>query len=211
MAERRAHQSQQGIKDAKPDQRSDDIIGQRIVEAERADAAALQAAQAVLAAGDFAPAERGRVGERGERERQQREIDAATAQDDETDDRGRDGDHDHRDQQWQPDLAGKPVQLHQARGIGADPEPCAVAEGDKAGIADAEIEAHRRNRERHHHDAGVERQPAGAQCERQYDHADRRKQKRPVLRGGRKSHSNFSMRSPSSPRGRTRSTRNIRM
>jgi len=45
MAERRSHQAKQHIKHAQRDQRDGDIIGEHIVEAERADAAALQAAR----------------------------------------------------------------------------------------------------------------------------------------------------------------------
>ena len=169
VAERRAHDAKQHVENGEPDQRDDDVIGQRIVEIERPDAAALQAAEAVLAAGDVAPAERDRIAERGQRQRQQREVDAAAAQDDDADDGRGDRDEHHRQQQRQPDIAAKPVELHQSRGIGADAEPGAVAERHQPGVADAEIEAHRRDRQRHHHDAGVEREPERLQAERQRD------------------------------------------
>ena len=115
MAERRAHQPEQHSEHAKRDQRDDDVIGERVVEADRPDAAALQAAEAVFAAGHVAPAERDGVSERGERQRQQREVYAAAAQDDKTHQRRQDRDHDHRQQQRQPYLAAEPVAAESAR------------------------------------------------------------------------------------------------
>ena len=85
MAERRAHQPQQQIEHAEAEHGDDDVIVQRIVEAERPDAAALQAAEAVLAAGHRGPAEGDGVGQRRQRQRQQREVHAAPAQDDDAD------------------------------------------------------------------------------------------------------------------------------
>ena len=173
MAERRAHQPQQQIEHAEAEHGDDDVIVQRIVEAERPDAAALQAAEAVLAAGHRGPAEGDGVGQRRQRQRQQREIDAAPAQDDEADEGRDDGDDDRRQQQRQQDVVAEPVALDQPRRIGADAEPGAVAERDQAGVADAEIEPHRGDRERHHHGAGVERQADQIQRERQRDDGKR--------------------------------------
>ena len=159
MAERRAHQPQQQIEHAEAEHGDDDVIVQRIVEAEWPDAATLQAAEAILAAGDRGPAEGDGVGQRRQRQRQQREIDAAPAQDDEADE-GRDhSDDDRRQQQRQEDVVVEPVALDQPGRIGADAEPGAVAERDQPGVADAEVEPHRRDGKRHHHGAGVERQP----------------------------------------------------
>ena len=169
MAERRAHQPQQQIEHAEAEHRDDDVIVQRIVQAERPDAATLQAAEAVLAAGDVGPAERDGVGQRRQRQRQQREIDAAPAQDDEADEGRDNGDDDGREQQRQEDIVVEPVALDQPRGIGAEAEPRAVAERDQAGIADAEVEPHRGDRERHHRGAGVEREPEQIQAEWQHE------------------------------------------
>ena len=208
MAERRAHQPQQKIEHAEAEHGDDDVIVQRIIEAERADAAPLQPAEAVLAAGDGGPAEGDGVGQRRQRQRQQREIDAAPAQDDEADEGRDDGDDDRRQQQRQEDIVAEPVALDQPRRIGADAEPRAMAERDEASIADAEIEPHRGNGERHHHGAGVERQAEQIEAERQRDDGKRGQQQRAIFFGGA-CHSNFSIRSPRSPRGRTSSTRNI--
>ena len=121
-----------------------------------------------------------------------------------------DGDDDRRQQQRQQDVAAEPVALDQPRRIGADAEPGAVAERDQPGIADAEVEPHRGDGERHHHGSGVERQaqadsrPNGSTMTASAASSSGRYFGR---RGA--CHSNFSIRSPSSPRGRTSSTRNI--
>ena len=209
MAERRAHQPKHDVEHGKPDQRDHDIEGERVVEADRPDAAALQAAEAVFAAGHLAPAEGDGVGQRGERQRQQREVDAAPAQDDDARDRRQHGYRDHRQQQRQPDLAAEPVQLDQARGIGADAEPGGVAERHQPGVADAQIERRGRDRENHYRDRGVQRQVEQLHDERQRDQREARDHQRSVFLRGRDRHSNFSIRSPSSPRGRSISTTNI--
>ena len=210
MAERRAHQPQQHIEDAKTQHRDDDVIVQRIVEAERPDAAALQAAEAILAAGHGGPAERDGVGQRRQRQCQQREIHPAPPQDDDADEGRNDGDDERCQQQRQKDVAAKPVALDQPGRIGADTEPGAVAERYQTGVADAEIEPHRCNGERHHHGSGIEREAEQIQAERQRDDGKRCEQQLMILGGGGGGcHSNFSIRSPSSPRGRTISTRNI--
>ena len=210
MAEWRARQPQQQIEHGERDYRNDDVIVERVIEVVRPDAAALQAAEAILAAGQFGPAERGGVSQRRQRQRQQRKIHAAPPQDDDAYEGCCRRDHDHRQQQRQPDLAAEPVELDQPRRIGADAEPGAVAERHQPGIADAEIEPHRRDGQRHHHGAGVVGQPKRVQAERQRDHRERRQQQRPVFCRRRYRHSNFSIRSPSKPRGRTSSTRNIK-
>ena len=87
MAERRSHQPQQHVKNSQTDQRDDNVIVERIVETERSDAAALQPAEAVFAAGDAAPAERDGVAQRGKGQRQQGEVYPAAAKNDEASDR----------------------------------------------------------------------------------------------------------------------------
>ncbi len=181
MAEWRAHQPQQQIKEAQAKHRDDDVVVQRVIEIEGSEMAALQAAKAVLAAGQIAPAECGGVGEGRQCQRQQREVNAAAAQDDDADECRRHGYHDHRQQQRQPDLAAEPVELDQPCGVGADAEPGAVTERYEAGVADTEIEPHRRDGERHHHDSGVEREPQQLQDEWQHDDRERRQQQRPVF------------------------------
>src|SRR5207342_2580243 len=77
------------------------------------------------------------------------------------------------------------------------------------GIADAEIEPHGRDRQRHHHGSGIVGQTERTHRKRKCDQCEGRQQQRPILGDRRELHSNFSIRSPSSPRGRTRSTTNI--
>src|SRR5512134_330610 len=181
-----------------------------MVERDGADRAPLQAAEAVLAAGHLGPAEGDRVGERRERQRQQREVHAAPAQDQHADDRGEHGDERHRQQDRHGDLAAEPVLLGERGGIRADAEPGAVPEGREPGESHEQVESHGRDGEAHHDGGGVHRQPDHGHDERQCDQCERAYPQRAVLRerlAGR--HSNFSMRSPSKPRGRNSSTRNI--
>jgi hypothetical protein len=51
--------------------------------------------------------------------------------------------------------------------------------------------------------------PSRIQAERQRDDGERCQQQRTIFGGEAACHSNFSIRSPSSPRGRTSSTKNI--
>src|SRR5262249_5379466 len=153
-----------------------------------------------------------RVGQRRERERQQREIDAAPAQDDRAGDGRQAGDEDHRQQDGQHDLVGEQVALNERGRITADAEPGAVAERDQPGIADAQVQSHGGDRQDDHGRRGVGGEPAQAHQERQHDERDRGEEQRLQLRvrASLRAHvSNFSMRSPSSPRGRNSSTRNI--
>ena len=181
-----------------------------IVERDRPDRAALEPAQSVLTAGHFAPAECDGVGQRRQRQGQQREVHAAPAQDENADGGRQDGDEDHRQQKGQPNLAPEPVQLDEACGIGADAEPGAVAERHQAGVAHAHVQTHCRDRKDDDHSGGVHAQTEHVHDERQGDERNRGEQQRLVLRMGLGDfHSNFSMRSPSSPRGRNNSTRNI--
>ena len=119
------------------------------------------------------------------------------------------GDDDRRQQQRQEDIVVEPVALDQPRRIGADAEPGAVAERDQPGVADAEVEPHRGDGERHHHGAGVERQAEQMQANGSAMTASAASSSGRYLAAERACHSNFSIRSPSSPRGRTSSTRNI--
>ena len=105
VAERRAHHAQQARTARRaPIRATTDVVDERVVEGDRPDAAALQAAEPVLAAGDLGPAEGDGVGERRERERQQREVHAAPAQDEDADDGGEHGDEHHREQDRDRDL-----------------------------------------------------------------------------------------------------------
>ncbi len=115
MPERRARQAQQQKEHRERDQRDKQVVGEGIVEIDRSDAAALEAAKAILAAGHIGPAERDRIGESGQRERQQREINAAPAQDQEADDERQGGDKDNATAMIGSTIwFGEPVQLGEA-------------------------------------------------------------------------------------------------
>jgi hypothetical protein len=210
VAEGRARDAQQYVQHAERDQRDEGVVHVAVVERHGGEAAAREAAQSVLAAGQFRPAEGDGIGERDKSEGQQREVHAAPAQDQQPDGGGQGGDENDREQDRQRDLPGEPLLLRDRGGVGADAEPGAVAERGEAGEADEHVEAHGGDGEAHH----LRRRAAGlaerVHGERQYDERCRADEQRlesrlpPECR-----HSNFSMRSPSSPRGRNRSTRNI--
>ena len=207
VPERRTRHAQQQIEHAECDQRDQDVVGARLVEIDRPDAAALEIAETVLSARHVAPAEGDRVGQRRERECQQREVHATPAQDEKTDHERENRDKQHREDDRDRDLTRKPSQLRERGRVGADAEPCAVAERRQPGVADEQIEPESRDGEDHHDRGGAGGQAERAHRERQHGQRDRGDPQRPVL--CERVHSNFSMRSPSSPRGRTSSTRNI--
>ena len=90
------------------------------------------AAKTVLAAGDRGPAERDRVEHGGERERQQREIHAAAAQDERAEQGSDQRDNADADQNRGKEAAGKQLALRDAGRVGRQAEPGAVAERDEA-------------------------------------------------------------------------------
>ena len=75
------------------------------------------------------------------------------------------------------------MQLHQARGVGTYSEPGAVAERHQPSVADAKIEPRRRDRERHDHGPGIQRQAERPQGERQRDGSQSREQQRTIFGG----------------------------
>ncbi len=107
------------------------------------------AAEAVLAAGHFGPAERHRIQHCRKRQRQQREIHAAPPQDQESE-RRRNCRH---DQDAGDGRAEKRVMhqvaLDQRRRVGRKTEPGAVAERDEAGVADQDVQGHAGHGEDH--------------------------------------------------------------
>src|SRR3546814_17347550 len=101
--------------------------------------------------------------------------------------------------------------LRQGGRVGADSEPGGVAEGDQAGKADQDVEAGGGDGENDQHRRGVHRQADERQDEGQHGECQGTNPQRPILHMQRRRHfSSFSMRSPSRPRGRSSSTRNIR-
>ena len=133
------------------------------------------AAEPALAAGHRGPAERDGEQHRGERERQQREIDAAAAQDEKAGEPGEDRDRRDREQRRDHDVAGKPVALRQRGRIGGEAVERAVAERYEAGGADQDVQPHAGDGEDHHVGRGGERQPDGEQHEAAAPAATRRR------------------------------------
>ena len=210
VPERRAHHAQQAKQNAQRDHRHERVVGEPIVQIDRAERAALETAQTVLAAGHLAPAEGDGVGQGRQRQRQKREVNPAPAQDERANDGRQHRDEGHRQQDRKNDLVVQPVLLGERGGIGADAEPGAVAEGGQARIAHEQVQTQGRNGENDHERRGADRQPEQAHGKGQRNERGRRDQQRAVLGvHAARAHSNFSMRSPSRPRGRSSSTRNI--
>src|SRR4029453_17950086 len=122
---------------------------------------------------------------------------------------GDDGDEGNRKQCRQYDAPAEPIELTQGRRIGAEPEPGAVAERDEGGIADQDIETHARDREHHDVDRGAQRQAGEIQRIRKDGQPGSGDDERKNIFSHWR-YSNFSMRSPSSPRGRNSNTSAIK-
>jgi hypothetical protein len=160
--------------------------------------------EAVIATGHRVPAESDEVKRLAEGDRHHGEIDAAQADDHRPDDRGSNGSGERADDDAEARARHEIFQRH-AGTVSAKAEICGVAEGEHAGIAEQEIQRHRREPE--HDDTSAEfgiapdrRQPIRHAEQKQPDDCGRRAflqivalhQKRPS--------------SPKRPRGRTNST-----
>jgi hypothetical protein len=122
------------------DQRDQGVVSAIVVQVQRAEPAALEAAQAAFAAGERSPAKGHREREGAQRQRQQREVHAAPAQHEEPD---RHGEHRHErdvEQQRQQHLPAEPVLLRERRRVAADAEPGCVPEGDEPGRAHQQVQ-----------------------------------------------------------------------
>ncbi len=186
----------------------DPVISPRPREIDTCDDRAHDAAETAFAAGYRGPAERDREQHRGERKRQQREIDAATAQDQEAREPREDRDGEDREQQRNDDVAWKPVALRQCCRIARKAEERPVAERHEAGVADQDVQAHAGDGEYHDIGRGRQRQSDRQQDERKRDHRYGSNEQRQIFFLHR-AHSNFWMRSPNRPRGRNSSTSTI--
>ena len=152
------------------DQRDQSVVDPAVLEVDAEPVGAGYAAQSVFAAGKCRPAEGNRIRQRGERECEQRKIDAAAAQHEKSDDDAGDGEERKREQRRPQHGSRKPVPLRERRRIRAEPEPGAVAEGDEPGMANQHIERHARDGKDHHIGGAGHRQSAREQRERQHDH-----------------------------------------
>ena len=151
------------------------VVDPRAVEIDAEHDRAHDAAKPALAAGHGGPAERDGEQHRGEREREQREIDAAPAQDEKAREPGEHRDRRDRKQRRDHDVAGKPVALRQRGRIGGKAVERAVAERHEAGGADQDVQPHAGDGEDHHVGRGGERQADGGQHEGQQHAATRRR------------------------------------
>ena len=208
-ADRRVVKALQHQHDEEAENGDEAVEGPAIVEIDEAVVRPDDAAKAVLSAGQLGPAERHRVHDRGERQGQEREIDAAPAQDDEAGDSGRDRHEEKREQHGQQHLSGQGMALGEHGGIGADAEEGAVAEGDEAGMADQDVQRHGRDGEDHHVGRRGQGEADGQHEQRQHDQR-RCGHEKGAQFGGHGGHSNLAMRSPNRPRGRRSRTSTIR-
>ena len=157
-ADRRAVKAPEQVADGEAERGDQPVVGPVALEVDAEHGRARDAAEPALAAGELGPAIGDREQQRGQRQRQQREVDAAPAQDQRAGERRGHGDEQDREQRRQDDVAGEPVPLAQRRRVGAEPEPGAVAERDEPGIADENVEPHAGDGEDHHVDRRAQRQ-----------------------------------------------------
>jgi hypothetical protein len=109
------------------ERRDEHVVDPRIFEIHAEPSRARNAAEAVFAASECGPSVSDRVGERRERERQQRKINTAPAQHEETDEDRCDEQKQEREQCRPDDGAREPVTLRKRRGVGAEAKPRAMA------------------------------------------------------------------------------------
>ena len=144
-AERRVEDAREQRQRAGHEQQDDVVFGGRVeqvdAQPEEVDGRHVDAAQAVLAAGQGHPLEDDVVDDLRQGERHHREVDAARARGEPADHRCRKaGDDDAERQSREPGHAE--LDDRHAAAIGAEPEQGRVPEGEHAGIAVDEVEAH---------------------------------------------------------------------
>ena len=196
----------QGMHHQHGEQRRQRVVTPRVGKIHAEPHRARDAPQPVLAASERRPPKRDRVGQRRERQRQQRKIDTAPAQHQEADQHRCHEQEREREQCRPQHRAAEPMPLRERRRIGTQAEPRAVAERDQAGLPDQHVERHAGDRENDHIGGAGEREPAGEQRKGKAGARQRRDQGR---RAQRDLHSKRWIRSPNSPRGRNNSTSSI--
>jgi len=160
------------------DCRDEPVIGRRGFQIEAEQRRAGDAAKPVLTAGNFRPAKRNRIEHRRQRQRQQREIDAAPPQD-QIAERGRN----YRDDQGACNGGTEkrimhPVALDECGRIGREPKPGAMAKRHQPGIADQDVERHAGDCEDHDLGGRRHREPERKQDLWQHDEGNRGDQQR---------------------------------
>ena len=98
-------------------------------------------------------------------------------------------------------------QRRQRRGIGAKPEPCAVAKADEAGIAGKDV--HARGGDGEDDDLGCRGGGLAHRREQERQHDQRKGGEEKRMNAHVAAYSKRRMRSPIRPRGRSRRTTNI--
>jgi len=133
------------------------------------------AAQAVFAAGHFRPAKRHRIQHRRQRQRQQRKIDTAPAQNQEAE-HERDNDHERQaDQRRQHERARRKSALRHSDCVRREAEPRAVPERREPGVTHQDVQRHARQREDHDFGGRRDAQPDDAEHKRQQHERERGK------------------------------------
>ena len=212
LADRLEHATEGRVDDApeEPDRRGgerggrvvvDALVGE--VEAERAEAQgeALDAAEAVLAARHGRRAIDDVEEHLGEGEGEEREVDAALAHEEEADRRAREPGRRDTGQE-RDDHAPRDVDLREAGRVTAEAEEGAVAERDQARVAHEEVVRDREQRE--DHDLGAERDGGIRRGHQEREREEPGEEPGEGVPDEPGDQSNFSQRSPMSPRGRSR-------
>jgi hypothetical protein len=180
-AGRRAVKAPEQVADGEADRRDHAVIRPVIFEVDAEHARARHSSEPALAAGELGPAIGNGEQQRGERQREQREVDSATAQNERARQRRRHRNEQDRKQRRQDDVAGKPVPLAERGRVGAEPEPGAVPERDESGIADENVQPHAGDGEDHHIDGRAQRQAHHIEHERQQGERQRGNDERRLL------------------------------
>ena len=132
----------QQVDDEEGDHRDERVVGRVALQPEADDVGPDDAAKTVLAAGHGRPAEGHDVHHGGQRHGQQREVDAAPAQDEIAEAHGDERDQDQGATIGSSIEPGISFALQQRGDIGAKPEPGAMSERDEARIPDENVERH---------------------------------------------------------------------
>jgi hypothetical protein len=212
LADRHQHAPERRV-DEPPDTRAREEYDQGTEQIERAVIVEIDAeqvwpgdpAQPVLAAGERGPAKHDVENQGGERQGEQREIDAAAAQHEEPDDQaGKRGDDD-REQDRDDEAAGPDQQLKQRRRVGGEADERAVAKRQQARVAEQQVEAEADQREQDDLGGDEGRKADRLHGKRQDPQRGGQDHER-VPQDAEAVHSSRSSRSPISPRGRSSST-----
>ncbi len=134
------------------------------------------------------PAKRDGKGQRSQGQGQQRKIDPAPAQDQETHQQRQHGREQQGKRKGQQDLPLEPVQLSQGCGIAANTKPGALAKRNQAGVTHQQVQAHGSQGQDHHHGGRIKGQANGKKSQGQNHQADGAHPQRAVVWVSKKAH-----------------------